>query len=68
MTLGTFFFLLFNCLPLAYVFAGFGRVEATLLVVAAINLHHFIVDAFIWRLKRGDANRRVVDAGLPQTA
>ncbi|MCP3980059.1 MAG: hypothetical protein GY716_12205 [bacterium] len=54
---------LFYCLPLAYVFAGFGRVESMLLVVAAINLHHFIVDGYIWRLGRGDANRHVVDSG-----
>ena len=53
---------LFNCLPLAYVFAGFGRVEATLLVVAAINIHHFIVDAFIWRLRPGDSNRQVLES------
>ena len=54
---------LFNLLPMAYVFAGAGKVEAMLMVVAAINLHHFIVDGYIWRLKRGDRNRQIVDAG-----
>lgn len=55
---------LFNCLPQAYIWGGFGQVESVLLVVAAINLHHFIVDAYIWRLGRGDSNRRVVESDL----
>lgn len=54
---------LFNCFPLAYVFAGFGPVESVLLVAAAINIHHFVVDAYIWRLKKGDTNRTIVDSG-----
>ncbi len=54
---------LFNVLPLAYRFAGFGRVESVMLVVATINIHHFIVDGYIWRLKKADSNRRVVDSG-----
>lgn len=56
---------LFNCLPLAYVFAGFGRVESVLLVVAAINVHHFIVDAYIWKLERDGGNRKLVEAVAP---
>jgi len=56
---------LFNCLPLAYVLAGFGQVESVLLVVAVINLHHFIVDGYVWRLRKGDSNRRVVESGAP---
>jgi hypothetical protein len=52
---------LFNLLPMAYVFAGAGKVQAMLMVVAAINIHHFIVDGYIWRLKRGDRNRDIVD-------
>ncbi len=59
---------LFQCMPWAYQLAGFGAVESILLVVAAINIHHFIVDAFIWRLKQGDSNRRVVDSGQPVPA
>jgi len=54
---------LFNCLPFAYVLAGFGEVESILLVAAAINVHHFIVDAYIWRLKKTDSNRTIVDSG-----
>jgi hypothetical protein len=55
---------LFHCLPLAYVLAGFGLVESTLLVAATINIHHFIVDAFIWRLGQGDGNRKIVEEGM----
>ncbi len=59
---------LFNVLPLAYLFVGFGRVESILLVVATINIHHFIVDGYIWRLKKADSNRRVVESGASGTA
>jgi len=54
-------FCLFQVLPQGFLFAGFGMVESLLLVVAAINIHHFVVDAFIWRLRPGGANRRVVE-------
>jgi hypothetical protein len=56
-------FALFHVLPQGYVLAGFGMVESVLLVVAAINIHHFVVDAFIWRLRPGTDNRRIVEAG-----
>jgi hypothetical protein len=56
---------LFQCVPMAYKLAGFGNPESVLLVAAAINIHHFIVDAYIWRLKKTDGNRKIVDAGLP---
>jgi hypothetical protein len=59
---------LFSCLPWAYVFAGFHMSQSVVLVTAAINIHHFIVDAYIWRLKQGDTNRRIVEAGIPATA
>jgi hypothetical protein len=59
---------LFHALPLGYVFLGFGRVESVLLVVAAINIHHFIVDAFIWRLKRSDGNYRIMEGAVPAPA
>jgi hypothetical protein len=29
-------------------------------MAAIINIHHFIVDAYIWRLGRGDSNRTIV--------
>lgn len=50
---------LFSLWPYAYTLLGFGLAESVLLTVATINVHHFIVDAYIWRL-RGDANYRVV--------
>jgi hypothetical protein len=58
---------LFHALPRAFTFAGFGMVESMLLVIAAINVHHFIVDAYIWKLRPGDSNRRVVEAGASTT-
>jgi hypothetical protein len=59
---------LFQCVPLAYVLAGFSRAESFLLVVATINLHHFIVDGYIWRLKKSDGNRTIVDSDMPPVA
>lgn len=52
-------YLLFEVLPLGYVLAGFGVAESLLLVAAVINLHHFVVDAFIWRLRK-DPNYSIV--------
>jgi hypothetical protein len=60
-------YLLWQCWPFVYVMAGFGRVESLLMVATAINLHHFITDGYIWRL-RADPNRRVVMAADPRTA
>lgn len=51
---------LFNCWPQAYMLFGFGPAESVLLVIAVVNIHHFIVDAYIWKLKPGDSNRAVV--------
>jgi hypothetical protein len=61
---------LFHILPWTFSLAGFGLVESILLVGAAINVHHFTVDAFIWRLRRDkDAdNNRVMTAGAPEVA
>jgi hypothetical protein len=52
---------LFRLLPQAYLWVGFGAVESILLVIAMINVHHFVVDAFIWRVRRDDRNRRIVE-------
>jgi hypothetical protein len=52
---------LFQVLPLGYEALGFGWAASATLVVAAINLHHFIVDAYIWRLRK-DPNYRVVES------
>jgi hypothetical protein len=38
------------------------------LVVAIINIHHFVVDAYIWRLRRDPNLRTVVDRPLPAEA
>jgi hypothetical protein len=56
-------YLLFQCWPYAYVVLGYGRVESILLVAAVINLHHFIVDGFIWRIRRDARNRAVMAQG-----
>jgi hypothetical protein len=45
-------YLLFQAWPYAFVLAGFSYAESLLLVVSVINIHHFVVDAFIWRLRR----------------
>jgi hypothetical protein len=57
---------LFNCLPFGFQVLGFGAAESVLLVIAAINIHHFIVDGYIWKLGRGDVNRRVVEGGTAE--
>jgi hypothetical protein len=54
-------YLLFQVLPLGYEAAGLGWAASSVLVVAAINIHHFIVDAYIWRLRK-DPNYRVVES------
>ena len=61
-------FALFQIVPHGYLLAGFGMVESLLLVVAVINIHHFVVDAYIWRLRSGSANRRNVEAGATSAA
>ena len=53
---------LFQILPQGYMVLGFGAVESLLLVTAMINVHHFVVDAFIWRVRRDGRNRRIVEA------
>lgn len=51
---------LFVLMPLAGKWAGFEYYDARLVVVALVNIHHFVVDAYIWRLGRGDSNRAIV--------
>jgi hypothetical protein len=55
-------YLLFQAWPHAFVLVGFSYAESLLLVVAVVNIHHFVVDAYIWRLRR-DPNYAVVKAG-----
>ena len=58
-------YLLFQAWPQFFVLLGFPFAESMLLVIALVNVHHFIVDAFIWRLRR-DPNYAVV-AAAPAT-
>jgi hypothetical protein len=44
-----------------YVHAGFDPSLTPQLAVAVINIHHFIVDAYIWRLRKDPNYRTVVD-------
>jgi hypothetical protein len=59
---------LFHCWPEFYTLLGFGAAESVLMVVAAINIHHFIVDAYVWKLRPGDSNRRVVEGPVMEGA
>jgi len=52
-------YLLFQAWPHASVLASLRFSQSFLVIVAIINIHHFIVDAFIWRLRR-DPNYAVV--------
>jgi hypothetical protein len=52
-------YLLFHVWPFAYLWAGFSLSESMLLCAAVVNIHHFIVDRYIWRLRK-DSNLRVV--------
>lgn len=59
-------YLLFSVWPWAYVQLGFGLAESVLLGVGVLSLYHFLVDAYIWRLRR-DPNYVVVQ-GEPAAA
>jgi hypothetical protein len=50
---------LFELWPYAYVLLGYTLADSMLLCMAVINLHHFVVDRGIWRLRR-DPNLRLV--------
>lgn len=53
---------LFEWVPRAYMYVGFTAATSVMLTVAMINIHHFLVDSFIWRLKSSDGNRKIVDS------
>ncbi|MFP6654123.1 MAG: hypothetical protein VCB25_00745, partial [Myxococcota bacterium] len=57
-------FLLFDWFPRAYILAGVAAGTSVMMTVAAINIHHFIVDSYIWRLKKSDNNRGIVDSSM----
>jgi hypothetical protein len=56
---------LFLGLPLLYSAAGFGGEKNMILVAAAVSIHHFVVDGFIWRSRKSrgksNAQQAVVD-------
>lgn len=54
-----FGYLIFQVWPYAYVFSGSGMAEAVLTTTAVINIHHFVVDRYIWRLRK-DPNYEIV--------
>lgn len=53
---------LFILLPKGYAAIGFDYFDGNLVAIAFVNIHHFIVDAFIWRLGKEDTNSRIVAA------
>ena len=55
-------YVLFHLVPRGYAAAGFAYSQSVLMTVAVINLHHFIVDRYIWRVRRDAANQAVVQA------
>ncbi|HEU0105787.1 MAG TPA: hypothetical protein VFT38_06415 [Vicinamibacteria bacterium] len=60
-------YVLFQAWPHASVLAHLRFSQSLLIMVAIINIHHFIVDAYIWRLRR-DPNYAVVtsETGRPR--
>jgi protein-S-isoprenylcysteine O-methyltransferase Ste14 len=42
---------LFFVVPLIYVPFGFTATQSFVMMVVVINLHHFVVDGFIWRTR-----------------
>jgi hypothetical protein len=56
---------LFELWPQLYGLAGYNVDKSILLVAAIVNVHHFLVDAYIWRLPRDPNYRTVVDTPAP---
>lgn len=53
---------LFEVWPYAFVAAGFTLGQSSMACTAVINLHHFVVDRAVWRVRR-DSNLRIVVGG-----
>jgi hypothetical protein len=53
---------LFVLWPDTYVWLGYEQLVTAQLVVAIINIHHFVVDAYVWRLRRDPNYRTVVES------
>lgn len=52
---------LFYCWPFAFQAAGAGLAESMMMVVATINVHHFVVDRYIWKLRGTSNSKTLVD-------
>jgi hypothetical protein len=57
--------ILFVAWPDAYAWAGFDGTLTAQLTVAVINIHHFVVDAYIWKLRQAPNYRVVVGTAQP---
>jgi len=60
-------YLLFQVWPWAGVLVGFSYAESVIVSAAVVNIHHFRVDGYIWRL-RGDRNYATVSDASPVAA
>ncbi len=58
---------MFYCLPYVFVMAGASYAQAMLPVAAAINIHHFVVDGYIWRLRVPANQQALSDSPLIKT-
>lgn len=54
-------YVLFHVWPHAYALGGFNLGKSMLLVTAVVNIHHFVVDAYIWKLRHDPNYRTVVE-------
>jgi hypothetical protein len=60
-------YLLFQAWPAGLEFFGATYAESAILVAAVVNLHHFLVDGFIWKIRK-DRNYAVVAQGAAAAA
>jgi len=51
-------YLLFDVWPYFFTAIGFSFTESSLLCVAVINIHHFVVDRGIWQIRKDAGNRQ----------
>ena len=61
-------YVLFNLWPFAYSWAGYQLLKSAVLVTAIVNVHHFVVDAYIWRLKKDPNYANVVDQAVSEAS
>lgn len=59
---------LFSLLPFVFVWMGSNYAQSALLVLAMINIHHFVVDAYIWRLRIPTNRVALADKMVPAQA